>query len=440
MKRMIFREIKWKEPLELFARLIAGNRDAFLLESAEGPEHASRFSFAGAAPVEKVVSLGNYIECSGRRKERIDSFLRKQSLRKRGASKLPFPYVGGYVGYFSYDIIRQFERLPDTHPPSGFPDAELGLFEDGFIFDHFAGKAYYFSWSDDREKELLSSEAEEQELQCSRFTSSPSREEFIDMVNKAKQYIIDGDIFQVVLSRRIRLGEVRGLLPFYASLRKINPSPYMYFVNFGERTVIGSSPETLVRVSGRKVITYPIAGTRPVTGDRKKDALLRMELLSDEKERAEHNMLVDLARNDIGRVSKFGTVRVPEYMKVDRYSHVQHIVSSVEGTLSKERDALDALFSIFPAGTVSGAPKIRAMEIIEELEPFRRGPYAGAVGYYSFNGSLDSAIAIRTLFRNGQDAFLQAGCGIVYDSRPQMEFEETENKLKALMTAFGGLK
>jgi len=260
------------------------------------------------------------------------------------------------------------------------------------------------------------------------------------MVNKAKQYIIDGDIFQVVLSRRIRLGEVRGLLPFYASLRKINPSPYMYFVNFGERTVIGSSPETLVRVSGRKVITYPIAGTRPVTGDRKKDALLRMELLSDEKERAEHNMLVDLARNDIGRVSKFGTVRVPEYMKVDRYSHVQHIVSSVEGTLSKERDALDALFSIFPAGTVSGAPKIRAMEIIEELEPFRRGPYAGAVGYYSFNGSLDSAIAIRTLFRNGQDAFLQAGCGIVYDSRPQMEFEETENKLKALMTAFGGLK
>lgn len=431
-EHMILREIRGMDPLALFGRLCAGNRDAFLLESGGGPEHASRYSFAGASPSMHVTSEGRYIHADGSWKERIESYLRRSIGRKR---RSPFPYAGGYVGYFSYDLFKQFERLPARHAPSGFPDAELGMFEDGFVFDHVQHKAYYFSWTEDRERELLSAEQEEEAVEHTSFSSTPDGEGFMKRVERAREYIVDGDIFQVVLSRRVRLGRVRGLMKLYSTLRSLNPSPYMYFVKFGERAVIGSSPETLVSVSGRRVTTYPIAGTRPVTGDRARDMQLARELLADEKERAEHNMLVDLARNDMGRVCSFGTVTVPEYMKVDRYSHVQHIVSRVEGRLADGRDALDALFSIFPAGTVSGAPKIRAMEIIDELEPFSRGPYAGAVGYYSFNGSLDSAIAIRTLFCNGRSSFIQAGCGVVYDSIPSRELEETENKLGALVAS-----
>ncbi len=439
---MIFREsISHDNPVGLFSRLLSSGSDCFLLESASGPSRSARFSFIGAAPSEKAVYSGGSIRFDGsRRKERIDSFLKGNMKIRRPSVSMPFPYIGGFVGYFSYDTVRHFEKLPDRHHESSFPDAELGLFTDGFIFDHLNGQCFYFSWDDDRERELLSCDMLEEEMVRTRLEPLQSKSSYLDAVEKAKEYIIDGDIFQVVLSRRVSLKGTRGMLPFYTALKALNPSPYMYYVKFGEREVIGSSPETLVSVTGRKVVTYPIAGTRPVTGKEDVDASLERELLNDEKERAEHNMLVDLARNDVGRVSRFGSVSVPEYMTVQKYSHVQHIVSRVEGTLDRGKDAVDALFSIFPAGTVSGAPKIRAMEIIEELESMRRGPYAGAVGYYSFNGSLDSAISIRTLFRNAGNAFLQAGGGIVYDSVPEREFDETESKLGALLTVFGEKK
>lgn len=437
---MIIREsISRDTPTELFSRLLNSGHDCFLLESASGTSRSARYSFLGAAPADKAVYSGGTVRFDGsRRKERIDRFLRENMPGRRLPASMPFPYIGGFVGYFSYDTVRQFEKLPDTHGASDFPDAELGLFNDGFIFNHLEGRIYYFSWDGDRERELISCGTEAVGIGRTRAHALQPKAGFLRAVERAKQYIVDGDIFQVVLSRRVGISGVRGLLPFYSALKKLNPSPYMYYVKFGEREVIGSSPETLASVTGRKVVTYPIAGTRPVTGNAARDAELERELLHDEKERAEHNMLVDLARNDVGRVSRFGSVTVPSYMRVEKFSHVQHIVSRVEGTLAKGYDALDALFSVFPAGTVSGAPKIRAMEIIEELEGFRRGPYAGAVGYYSFNRSLDSALAIRTLFRNGSNAFLQAGGGIVHDSVPEREFTETENKMGALHSIFVG--
>ncbi len=436
---MLFRECERRtEPLELFSRLLSSNSECFLLESATGPAHSARYSLLGASPVSRATYRNGHITFDGRTaKQRIDHFLNEHIGNGHVPGNFAHPYLGGFVGYFSYDTIRSFEKLPDIHAESAFPDAELGLFEDGFIYDHRKNRLFYFSHGDDRERDLANADEIDDAMDFGKIIAQPSKEEYLLSVEKAKEYIIDGDIFQVVLSRRMSVDKMSGYLHFYESLRNINPSPYMYYVKFGDRIVIGSSPETLVRVKGKVVTTYPIAGTRPTSPSRKENDRLRRQLLASEKEKAEHNMLVDLARNDVGRVCRFGTVSVPEYMKVEKYSHVQHIVSRVEGILTKGRTPVDALFSIFPAGTVSGAPKIRAMEIIEELEKFRRGPYAGAVGYYSFTGCLDSAISIRTLFCNGRKAFLQAGGGIVYDSVPEMEYQETENKMGALMSVYG---
>ncbi|MEM2308887.1 MAG: anthranilate synthase component I family protein, partial [Candidatus Bathyarchaeia archaeon] len=251
-------------------------------------------------------------------------------------------------------------------------------------------------------------------------------------------YIYSGDIFQVVLSKRYTSSFEGGFQRFYLNLRRINPSPYMYFLKMGDRFIIGSSPETLIKVEGELIETYPIAGTRPVTGNLEKDEKLERELLSDPKELAEHVMLLDLARNDIGKISEFSTVRVEEFMKIYRYSHVQHIVSKVVGRLRRGYDCYDVLKAVFPAGTVSGAPKVRAMEIIEELEGVRRGPYAGAVGYFSYNGNMDFAITIRTLFANRNKFYIQVGSGIVADSTSEGEWLETEFKAKALMKALEG--
>jgi anthranilate synthase component 1 len=264
---------------------------------------------------------------------------------------------------------------------------------------------------------------------------SVKKEYFEKAVENAKEYVTSGDIFQVVLSKRYEFRFKGNLVKFYSALREINPSPYMYFLKVGDRQIVGSSPEMLVRVDDRVVETFPIAGTRPCVENSSENQRLAKELLSDPKERAEHVMLVDLARNDVGRVSKFGSVHVPEFMTVHRYSHVQHIVSHVAGNLKDDCNCYDALRAVFPAGTVSGAPKIRAMEIIEELEPMRRGPYAGAVGYFSYNGNADFAITIRTLVANKDKAYIQAGGGIVADSVPETEWFETEHKLKALMKA-----
>ncbi|GBC74955.1 Anthranilate synthase component 1 [archaeon HR06] len=312
-------------------------------------------------------------------------------------------------------------------------DMNFALFLDGFIFDHIEGNCYYYSFTEDRSS--LTEEALIKDFEYSEPKVNIDKEDFEDMVRVAKNYIIEGDIFQVVLSKRFEF-EIKGEpIKFYENLRKINPSPYMYYIKFGDERVIGSSPEMLIRVEGKMVETYPIAGTRALTEDEEENKRLAKELINDEKEKAEHVMLVDLARNDLGRICKFGTVKVPEFMIIHTYSHVQHMVSRVTGELREDIDSFKALKYVFPAGTVSGAPKIRAMEIIDELEPCRRGVYAGAVGYFSLNRNSDFAIAIRTLAVKEKKARIQVGAGIVYDSKPEKEWLETEQKAKALMKA-----
>lgn len=351
-------------------------------------------------------------------------------------------YCGGLVGYFSYDFIRHLEDLPERREPcSPFPDFELGLFLDGVIYDHQQDRAYYFTQREDRfdviREALGGTVLASAKLQLTPFESDTTRTEFIAGAERIKTHIRSGDIYQAVLSKQLSARYQGDLLACYEKLRRINPSPYMYYLDFGPRLIAGSSPEMLACVQGDLATTYPIAGTRPLGGDVEEQERNGLELLADEKELAEHAMLVDLARNDIGRVAAYGSVRVPEYLRVERFSHVQHLVSRVEGRLRKGFDAFDALASLFPAGTVTGAPKLRAMEIIEELERSPRGPYAGAVGYLALNGNMDMAIAIRTLFANAKAnrLFLRAGAGIVYDSVPECEWDETEHKLAVLKAA-----
>jgi anthranilate synthase component I len=351
-----------------------------------------------------------------------------------------FRFVGGALGYISYDAIRYIEKLPNQKPDDlQFPDIEMGIFEDGIVFDHKINQAYYYFRRENRLEEiqelLQEPSKEEDQFTYTRPAVNTSKEDFEKSVEKAKQYVTAVDIFQVVLSKRFQFQYTGSLLTFYKSLRQINPSPYMFYYKSDKRQIVGASPEMLVRVDNRKVVTFPIAGTTAATADPKENLRLGKELLKDQKERAEHVMLVDLARNDIGRISKYGSVSVPEFMQVHQFSHVQHIVSQVIGDLQDGLESFDALKAVFPAGTVSGAPKVRAMEIIEELEPSRRGPYAGAVGYFSCNGNADFAITIRTLFAEGNQAYIQAGAGIVADSMPEKEWFETDHKAKALMKA-----
>lgn len=348
-------------------------------------------------------------------------------------------YSGGLVGYFSYDLVRSLERIPRVgQKRARFPDAEFGLFEDGIVFDHIKGRSYYFCRDEnriERVKNLVKESGYESHVVFGEPKSNLSQGEFFDRVKRAKDHIQSGDIFQVVLSRRYKIPFKGSLLRFYRALRKINPSPYMYYLKFGDREIVGSSPEMLVRKTRRNVETFPIAGTRPFTRDPARNKALAAELLHDEKERAEHVMLVDLARNDLGRVCEYGTVKVPEFMRIQRYSHVQHIVSRVTGQLRPNATSIDLFKAVFPAGTVSGAPKVRAMQIIEELEVGARGPYAGAVGYFSSNGNADFAITIRTLFAQHGYCYLQSGAGIVADSVPDREWIESERKTAALFTA-----
>jgi anthranilate synthase component 1 len=343
--------------------------------------------------------------------------------------------------------VRYWEKIPEkSFADLGFPDLEMGIFDDGFVFNHLQKQAVYYYRDEDRLPEvesLLKQSVESNELGYTQPKVNTKKESYERAVEKAKEYIISGDIFQVVLSKRYQIEIEGSLIPFYKALRSINPSPYMYFYKSGDRQIVGSSPEMLVRVENRIVETFPIAGTKPIANDPIENNKLACELLADPKERAEHVMLVDLARNDVGKISKYGSVHVAEFMKVHQYSHVQHIVSQVVGELKDNLQSYDALRAVFPAGTVSGAPKVRAMEIIDELEPTQRGPYAGAVGYFSYNGNADFAITIRTLFADKKDAYIQAGAGIVADSVPEREWFETDHKAKALMQALeqaGGKK
>jgi anthranilate synthase component I len=353
-----------------------------------------------------------------------------------------FRFLGGAVGYIGFDAVGYWEqKLSDeTKGKTAFPDMQFCFYEEGVVFDHPKRKQFYFHSGRTRDRQNDVEQLSKKHYSMGDFTISKvktniKQKKFEDSVRKAKHYIREGDIFQVVLSKRYDFDFKGDLLRFYSELRKLNPSPYMYFLDFGKTSIVGSSPEMLVRVENGVVETFPIAGTRPRTENKLQNKRLRDELLHDPKERAEHIMLVDLARNDVGRVAKFGSVSVPEFMEVKEFSHVQHIVSQVTGKLEDGLDCFEAIRSIFPAGTVSGAPKIRAMEIIKELETGRRGPYAGAVGYFSFNGNMDSAITIRTLVAHGNRAFIQAGAGVVADSNPRSEWFETEHKAQALFKA-----
>jgi anthranilate synthase component I len=442
-----FQKIQYtNKPLNIFSKINKKYETAYLLESIEGPQKLSQYSFIGFDPVLTIKTKNGKTEIHNERngktttqKTRDPLTAIEESLKENAVSNKNFRFIGGAVGYFSYDAVRYWERIPDKSADDlNFPDVQMGVFNDGFVFDHTLKRAIYYHRSENRLAEiekLLRQSNDEESLSFTKSTINISKERFEKAVEKAQEYVTIGDIFQVVLSKRFQFKIKGNLIAFYRSLRKINPSPYMYYFKSGDTQIVGASPEMLVRVDDRTVETFPIAGTKPIATSHTENAKLAQELLADPKERAEHVMLVDLARNDLGRISKYGSIHVPEFMQVHQYSHVQHIVSQVVGKLKDNLNSYDALRAVFPAGTVSGAPKVRAMEIIDEIEPFKRGPYAGAVGYFSYNGNADFAITIRTLFANKDHANIQAGAGIVADSVPEREWVETDNKAKALIKA-----
>lgn len=434
-----------ESPYEIYRCLALGEEYSFLLESVSGPRKLREYSFIGFDPY-LVVRLHDGVllvedRTSGDVLE-MEVSDPAEALRWLVLSNpvgSGFRFLGGAVGYLSYDAVRYWEKLPDLAKRAGdFPDMEFAIYDRGFVIDHRMGETYYYTMrkGDDAPPKIERGQ-NTANLHVSSIKCNVKQSEFEDMVRRAKEYIAAGDIFQVVLSKRYDMQLSGDVCRFYEQLRELNPSPYMYLLKMGERQLVGASPEMLFRVEGGKVETFPIAGTRPVTSDEEQNRRLAEELLRDPKELAEHVMLVDLARNDLGRVCRYGTVRVSSFMEVHRFSHVQHIVSHVVGELRLGYDCLDALRAVFPAGTVTGAPKVRAMEIIEELERERRGPYAGCVGYVSFNGSADFAITIRTLAASGGSASIQVGAGIVADSKPEREWMETEHKAAALLAALG---
>ncbi len=451
-------------PVSAFLAVAAKEPYAFLLESVERGEQVGRYTFLGARPYMRVQNRDNQIVIyRGKRAEKRQGNvfqLLKELLRGHRPAHLPElpPFTAGAVGYFAYDVVRKLEQIGDhAEDDLHLPDGELMFFDRLLAFDHVRHQIHIIAMADVRresprrayDRAVADIATLERKLtRAPSFTrtakarktklkihAGTSREQFMKAVEKAKEYIVAGDIFQVVLSQRVDF--IPEVEPFdiYRALRTVNPSPYLYFLRMGDTHVLGSSPEMLVRVTGRKLEYRPIAGTHPRGHDQAEDQRLEQEMLHDEKERAEHVMLVDLGRNDLGRVSEYGSVTVRDLMYVERYSHVMHLVSALEGKLREGLDALDAFAACFPAGTLSGAPKVRAMQIIEELEPVRRGVYGGSVLYADFAGNLDSCIAIRTMLMKGKRAYLQAGAGIVADSDPATEFQETMNKAQALLRA-----
>jgi anthranilate synthase component 1 len=459
-------------PVSAFLKIAEHADYAFLLESVEGGEHVGRYSFLGKDPFLIVRSRAGKttIERGGSTTQGDRPFI--ETLRRLMADfRSPFVsdlprFTGGAVGYLGYGAASWFEPVlgdlgaaADGSDPAGFM-----LFDTVLAFDHVQHRIliianaritadddleslYQFACAKiqflERELERSLSHGERVSPDGLEMRSNLTREQFEEQVRTAKEYIAAGDIYQVVLSQRFEAPIAADPFMVYRALRHVNPSPYMYFIRMGGVSVVGSSPEMLVRVEGSRVETHPIAGTRPRGRNNDEDMRLAEELKRNEKERAEHVMLVDLGRNDVGRVCEYGSVRVPQFMGLERFSHVMHLTSIVEGKLADDRDRLDALVSCFPAGTVSGAPKVRAMQIIKELEPSGRGLYAGAVGYLDFAGNLDFCIAIRTVIMSGGKAYVQAGAGIVMDSNPAAEYEETRDKARALVRALelaqGGL-
>jgi anthranilate synthase component 1 len=415
--------------------------ECFLLESVEGPKKVARYSFIGADPLSVFRSKGNLVEIDG---ESFESENPYESLRSHfksfscGASDIA-PFSGGIVGYVGYGMVNFFEKVEQPKSiDSQTPDLYFVLPRHLVCLDHLNGSCYLIShgkMAELRESLLKAKPMVDHELSIGEERAEITQETYESMVSNAKESILEGEIFQVVLSRKKDF-RVRGdPLGMYSVLRSLNPSPYLFYLDFDQTQLLGSSPEMLVRLEGSRLTTRPLAGTRPRSADIEEDEKLKVDMLLDEKERAEHLMLVDLHRNDMGRVSRFGTVKVTELMEVEKFSHVQHIVSNIESTIRPDCDGFDALRSCFPAGTVTGAPKVRAMEIIGELERSPRGPYGGAVGYFDFTGNMDFAITIRSIVVSGNRATIQAGAGIVADSVPEREFTETEHKLGATMKA-----
>jgi len=454
-------------PVGAYLSIAAGQKYGFLLESVEAGERIGRYTFVGARPRMVLTARGRNLTLRrGPAEERAEGnvidVLRDslQQYRPANVNGLP-PFTAGGVGYFAYDMVRQFERLPETAKADvNLPDCIFTFYDRLLAFDHLKHQLHIIAAADVRaesprkayDRALADIDALErqlvrgihkQELGWSaparkrpvKLHTTTSREQFLANVRSAKEYIAAGDIFQVVLSMRLDFKPPAEPFQIYRALRTVNPSPYMFFLQLDDMQVVGASPEMLVRITGRKLEYRPIAGTRRRGDEEDDDARLIEELRTDEKERAEHVMLVDLGRNDLGRVSDYSSVKVRDLMYVERYSHVMHLVSALEGQLRGELDALDAVAACFPAGTLSGAPKVRAMEIIEELEPVRRGVYGGAILYADYAGNLDSCIAIRTMVVYRDRAYVQAGAGIVADSDPESEYQECMNKASALLRA-----
>jgi len=434
-------------PISVFQRL--NGKKKFILESSSGHGEKGRYSFIGMDPYKEIVGNAQVVTVKEGSQE---TTLHEQPLEVVKAHipqvslDLPFPFYGGAVGYIGYDAIREYEKIGERLKDEiDMPDIHLMFYQELVVFDHKKQKVTIVALAIDgienldqqirTIEEMIRQPAEEKmsELRPLEFSTSHGKESFMKLVNKAKAHIVEGDIFQVVLSQRMKATFEVDPFTFYRKLRVANPSPYMFFVDFQEYIVLGASPESLIKVTGDKVVTNPIAGTRPRGETVEADNAYAEELLSDEKECAEHKMLVDLSRNDLGRVSKIGSISIDKYMTIERFQHVMHIVSEVSGILADGLTGLDALTTTLPAGTVSGAPKIRAMQIVNELEDNLRGVYSGSIGYINLNGDLDLALAIRTMVIKDHLAYVQAGAGIVYDSDPATEYQETLNKAKSLL-------
>lgn len=469
----VFREIiaDAETPVSAFQKLSI-DEHSFLLESVEGGERLGRYSFLGCNPSKIVIShhgkvsvedgKGKEIEVIDDNRDPLDVLKEMIDVCNPAIPQDLPPFFGGAVGYLNYDSVRHFEDIPKTvEDDLDLPEMVFMFVDTILIFDHLTHRVKIvanvhldqegtledlYDKAVERIESVITTLSEGSSqlrvlsplsgLEVSdSFSSNMTKDQFEEIVEKAKNYIKTGDILQVVLSQRLEADVTNGSFDIYRALRTINPAPYMYYLRFKDFEMAGSSPEPLVKVEGKNVMTCPIAGTRPRGENRVEDENLKKELLADEKERAEHIMLVDLGRNDLGRVCQPGSVKVDDLMYIETYSHVMHIVSMVTGILEDDKDAFDALRACFPAGTVTGAPKIRAMEIIDELESTMRGPYAGVVGYIGYSGDLDTCITIRTIVIRDNKAYIQAGAGIVYDSVPANEYEETKHKAMALMNA-----
>ncbi|UOQ87212.1 anthranilate synthase component I [Gracilibacillus salinarum] len=439
-------------PISVFNRI--KGKKKFLLESSVSHGDKGRFSFIGINPYKEIIGTKaetTIIDYSKDTRETIQQLPLEVVKAHIPNQELPLPFVfyGGAIGYIGYDAIRQYEDIGALlEDEIEMPDVHMMFYQDVIVFDHKKQEVTVTTINLDETRNDQQLEQQLYQLQDQiltpettmtdealhvSFQPSIEKERFLQMVESAKQHIIDGDIFQVVLSQRMKASFDADPFTFYRKLRVANPSPYMYFIDFEDYIVLGASPESLIKTTGKEVVTNPIAGTRPRGKSEDEDRQFETDLIGDDKELAEHKMLVDLSRNDLGRVCEIGSITIPKYMTIERYQHVMHIVSEVHGQLTEAYTGLDALISALPAGTVSGAPKIRAMQIINDLEEKKRGVYAGAVGYINMNGDLDLALAIRTMVIKGKNAYVQAGAGIVYDSNPESEYQETLNKAKSLL-------